>query len=61
LTREWLYWYDRNGNRYPTPEKLVQQQQQQLEQTQEQLEQTQEQFQALLAKLQQMGIEPNTL
>lgn len=24
LTREWLYWYDRNGNRYLTPEEQLQ-------------------------------------
>jgi Uma2 family endonuclease len=40
LTREWLYWYDQNSNRYPTPE---------------------EQLQQLLVKLQQQGIDPNTL
>lgn len=39
-TREWLYWYDDNGNRYQTPE---------------------EQLQNLLARLQQKGIDPNTL
>jgi len=40
FTREWLYWYDQNGNRYPTPE---------------------EQLQTLLTRLQQKGIDPNTL
>jgi Uma2 family endonuclease len=40
FTREWLYWYDPNGSRYPTP---------------------QEQLQVLLAKLQERGIDPNTL
>jgi Uma2 family endonuclease len=25
LTREWLYWYDENGKRYPTPEEQLQQ------------------------------------
>jgi hypothetical protein len=39
-TREWLFWYDENGNRYLTAE---------------------EQLQILLAKLQQQGIDPNTL
>ncbi|MEO1378211.1 MAG: Uma2 family endonuclease [Cyanobacteria bacterium J06635_10] len=52
--REWLFWYDENGNRYQTPEELNTQKQQQLEQTQQQL-------QELLAKLQQQGIDPNTL
>ncbi|MBW4684148.1 MAG: Uma2 family endonuclease [Komarekiella atlantica HA4396-MV6] len=53
-TREWLFWYDQDGNRYPTPEEVNAQQQQQLEQTQQQL-------QELLARLQQQGIDPNLL
>ena len=47
LTREWLYWYDQDGNRYRTPEEIAQQQQQQL--------------QDLLARLQQKGINPDSL
>lgn len=54
LTREWLYWYDRDGNRYPTPEEVTVEQKQQLEQTQQQL-------QELLNRLQQRGIDPSTL
>ncbi|MGV0107216.1 putative restriction endonuclease domain-containing protein [Nostoc sp. DSM 114160] len=53
-TREWLFWYDQDGNRYQTPEEINAQQQQQLEQTQQQ-------FQELLTKLQQQGIDPNLL
>jgi Uma2 family endonuclease len=47
LTREWLYWYDKDGNRYQTPEEVALTSQQQL--------------QDLLAKLQQRGINPDTL
>lgn len=54
MTREWLFWYDEQGQRYLTPEETKLQQQQQLEQTQQQL-------QELLTKLQQKGIDPNTL
>ncbi|MBD2441436.1 Uma2 family endonuclease [Nostoc sp. FACHB-110] len=54
MTREWLYWYDENGRRYPTPEELANARQQQLAETQNQL-------QELLAKLQQKGIDPNNL
>jgi hypothetical protein len=25
LTREWLYWYDADGKRYPAPENVIQQ------------------------------------
>ncbi|MFN6482002.1 MULTISPECIES: Uma2 family endonuclease [unclassified Nostoc] len=53
-TREWLFWYDQDGNRYQTPEEINAQQQQQLKQTQQQ-------FQELLAKLQQRGIDPSLL
>ncbi len=53
-TREWLFWYDQNGNRYQTPEEIVTTQQ-------EQLQQTQQKLQEILAKLQQQGIDPNTL
>lgn len=47
LTREWLYWYDKNGDRYRTPEEVALSSQQQL--------------QDLSARLQQRGIGPNTL
>ncbi|WP_414579577.1 hypothetical protein [Anabaena sp. CCY 9402-a] len=47
MTREWLFWYDEAGQRYLTPEEEKFQQQQQL--------------QELLTKLQQRGIDPNTL
>jgi hypothetical protein len=53
-TREWLFWYNQDGNRYQTPEEVAVEQQQQIEETQQQL-------QELLAKLQQQGIDPNTL
>ncbi len=53
-TREWLFLYDENGNRYQTPEEVNAEQQQELEQTQQQLKE-------LLAKLQKQGIDPNTL
>lgn len=47
FTREWLYWYDENGNRYKTPEEIAIEREQQL--------------QDLFAKLQERGIDPNTL
>ncbi|MBO3463933.1 Uma2 family endonuclease [Aetokthonos hydrillicola Thurmond2011] len=61
ITREWLFWCDEQGNRYPTPEEIKAEQQEQLEQSQQELEQTQQQLQELLSKLQQRGIDPNTL
>ncbi|MFB2969062.1 Uma2 family endonuclease [Aerosakkonema sp. BLCC-F183] len=47
FTREWLYWYNENGNRYKTPEEVAVEREQQL--------------QDLLARLQERGIDPNSI
>lgn len=54
--REWLYWYDHQGNRYPTPEELVKQERQQRELAQQQAEQERRLREELLVKLQERGI-----
>jgi hypothetical protein len=65
ITREWLFWYDENGNRYLTPDEVKDQQlsqkDQQLSQKDQQLSQKDQQLQELLTKLQERGIDPNTL
>jgi Uma2 family endonuclease len=61
ITREWLYWYKDNGERYLTPEEVNIEQKQQLAQSQEKLVQSEEQLQQLLTRLQQKGIDPNNL
>jgi Uma2 family endonuclease len=40
VTREWLYWYDRNGIRYLTPEERIEQAQIQIQQAQQEGQQT---------------------
>lgn len=53
-TREWLYWFDQEGSRHPTPAEVAQQERQRA--TQEQ------QLRAdLIAKLRARGIDPDTL
>jgi len=61
MRREWLFWYDEDGNRYPTPEEVKLEQQRQIAQSQQQAAQSQQQLQEILTKLQQRGIDPNTL
>jgi Uma2 family endonuclease len=64
ITREWLYWYDQNGDRYPTPEELAEQteqERQRAEQAEQQLEQERQLRAALLEKLRERGIDPDTL
>ncbi|MEP0881445.1 Uma2 family endonuclease [Trichocoleus sp. ST-U3] len=46
-TREWLYWYDQNGNQLSTPAEVAQQERQWAER--------------LAERLRQMGVDPDTL
>ncbi|MBD1934964.1 Uma2 family endonuclease [Funiculus sociatus] len=51
--RDWLYWYDEQGNRYPVPEEVISRLQQRLEMAQSQLEQEQQriaEMESLLTK-----------
>ena len=47
ITREWLYWYDQQGNRYRTPE--------------EQIQQERQRAQKLAEQLRALGIDPDTI
>jgi hypothetical protein len=53
-SREWLYWYDPQGNRFPAPENVIQQERLRAERAEQQLAD-------LIAKLQERGIDPDTL
>lgn len=56
-TREWLYWYDQQGNRLPTPEELVEQERQRAEQERQRAEQAEQALRELRAQLQRKGID----
>jgi Uma2 family endonuclease len=71
-TREWLYWYNQNGDRFPTPEELRQQERQQREQAEQQADQERQQrelaerradqqqqrAEELAQRLRELGVEP---
>lgn len=70
--REWLYWYDQQGNRYPAAENAVETARQEVEaaeqreanvreEARQQVEEARQQMDALLQKLRDRGIDPNTL
>ncbi|NEO93908.1 MAG: Uma2 family endonuclease [Moorea sp. SIO3G5] len=59
--REWLYWYDQNARRYPSQEEKTQQAEQSANQAQQRANQAQQELEALKARLQQMGINPDQL
>ncbi|NJO79550.1 MAG: hypothetical protein HC827_14220 [Cyanobacteria bacterium RM1_2_2] len=58
IEREWLYWYDAEGRRIPTPEERAEAEQQRAEQERQRAEQAEHQLQSLLEQLQQRGIDP---
>ncbi|MBV8887866.1 MAG: Uma2 family endonuclease [Chroococcidiopsidaceae cyanobacterium CP_BM_RX_35] len=53
-TRDWLYWYDQQGNRFPAPENVIEQERQRALSAEQQLRE-------LITKLRERGIDPNTL
>jgi len=75
VTREWLYWYDRLGNRYSTPEEgegeaQLQRERAELEREQERQarkqaelegEQERQRAEGMAARLQELGIDPDQL
>ncbi|NES25295.1 MAG: Uma2 family endonuclease [Symploca sp. SIO3E6] len=54
ITREWLYWYDRQGKRYLSPEELIQEQQNQFQVAQQRVDLLEE-------RLRNLGIDPDDL
>ncbi|MBW4574082.1 MAG: Uma2 family endonuclease [Aphanothece sp. CMT-3BRIN-NPC111] len=59
--REWLYWYDQEGNRLPTPEEVAQREVERASMAEQRAEQERQRAERLLAQLREMGIDPNTL
>jgi hypothetical protein len=75
ITREWLYWYDKQGKRYLTPEESQQQEQEARQQAEAQRLQEQKarllaeqerdqiklQAEKLATRLRELGIDPDKL
>jgi Uma2 family endonuclease len=59
LMREWLYWYDKNNHRYPTPEERVELADQRAELADQRADRERERAERLAAKLRALGIEPD--
>ena len=59
--RQWLYWYDQQGNRFPSPDERAQQAQQELEQERQRAEQEQRLREELIRRLRERGIDPDAL
>ncbi|QSJ15543.1 Uma2 family endonuclease [Nostoc sp. UHCC 0702] len=60
ISREWMYWYNQQGQRFLTPEEQMKQAQQQALQAQQVL-QAQRETQLLRERLRSLGIDPDSL
>jgi Uma2 family endonuclease len=68
VTREWLYWYNQEGKRYPTPQEWIlqetqraQQETQRAQQETQRAQQETQRAQKLADKLRELGIDPDTV
>jgi Uma2 family endonuclease len=59
LTREWLYWYDRDVNRYPTPYEQIEQERQRADDADRLIDRERQRAERLAAQLRALGIEPD--
>ena len=58
VTREWLYWYDRTGNRYPTSDEAREQERRARQRAERQLRQAQQRAEELASRLRSLGVAP---
>ncbi|MFH7027710.1 MAG: Uma2 family endonuclease [Heteroscytonema crispum UTEX LB 1556] len=54
VTREWMYWYNEQGQRYPTPQERV-------KQAEQHAQQAEQRTQMLEERLRSLGVDPDTL
>jgi Uma2 family endonuclease len=54
VTREWLYWYDETGNRYPTPNERIEQESLRAVRSEQRVEE-------LTRRLRELGVDPDLL
>ena len=59
--REWLYWYDQGGNRFPSPDERTALTKQELQQSRQRAEQERQLREDLIARLLERGIDPDAL
>ncbi|HBB34892.1 MAG TPA: hypothetical protein DDZ80_06215 [Cyanobacteria bacterium UBA8803] len=54
--REWLYWYDQEGNRFPAPDQVIEQERQRAEQEHQRAEQERQRAEKLLQQLDSLRV-----
>ena len=59
--REWLYWYDEQGNQYPVPANVLERERRLRVQEQQRAEQAEQRAERLAEQLRALGIDPDQL
>jgi hypothetical protein len=59
--RQWLYWYDEQGQRLPAPGNVIERERQRTEMERQRAEQAEQQIQELRERLRSRGIDPDQL
>jgi hypothetical protein len=67
VTREWLYWYDETGKRYPTPNERIEQESQRAQQESQRAQQeslravrSEQRVEELTRRLRALGVDPDS-
>jgi Uma2 family endonuclease len=58
IEREWVYWYDRQGQRWLAPEEIARQEQQQRQEEEQRRQEAEERVRMLEERLRSLGIDP---
>jgi Uma2 family endonuclease len=68
VIREWLYWYDQNGQRYPTPNEriqygyqLVKESEQKAKESEQRAKESERRAEQLAQRLRELGVDPDSL
>lgn len=61
IAREWLYWYDENSNRYPTPQEQVKIAEQQAQAEAQRAQAEAQRAERLAAILRELNIDPDNI
>jgi Uma2 family endonuclease len=61
VTREWLYWYDEAGKRYPTPNERIEQESLRAKQESLRAVRSEQRVEELTRRLRELGVDPDSL
>jgi Uma2 family endonuclease len=61
VTREWLYWYDGMGQRYPTPNERIHQEARRTQQEAQRAIESEQRAERLAQRLRELGVDPEVI